>query len=179
MNNLIKEISDEYLSGLSIHKIAKKYNLNYSFVRYHLVKNNVYKPKSKFKENGRVICKCCNKKYLEKDMPKDYYNSGKRLCASCLSRDQLKYNMKKLGATEEIYDKLYLEQNAQCDICKTKVGHKTTNGKNARLALDHCHKTNTIRGLLCNKCNRCLGYLNEDIDYINKVVEYLKKHQAD
>lgn len=179
MEILIQKISEEYLSGLSIHNIAKKHNLNYSFVRYHLVKNNVYKPSSKFKKNGKIVCKLCNKKYLEKDMPSDYKRCGRRLCKSCLGRYQLKFNMKKLGTTVEVYDELYLKQNGLCDICGNNVGHKTAKGKDAKLALDHCHKTNKVRGLLCNKCNRCLGYLNDDLNYLQNMVKYLKKHQTD
>lgn len=40
----------------------------------------------------------------------------------------------------------------QCVIC----------GSNEKLVIDHDHKTNKIRGLLCNHCNRGLGHFRDD-----------------
>lgn len=45
-----------------------------------------------------------------------------------------------------------------------------------RLATDHDHKTGLIRGLLCARCNRCFGKLengNFTLPMIKRLVEYL------
>jgi nitrate/TMAO reductase-like tetraheme cytochrome c subunit len=69
---------------------------------------------------------------------------------------------RKFGINEQIYNEMLLKQNNSCAICKkTNSGDKRT--KN--LAVDHCHKTGIIRGLLCAACNKGLG-LFEDSEKI-------------
>jgi len=79
----------------------------------------------------------------------------------------LKY---KFGITIEQYDEMLANQNGVCAICD----RPSSNGY--RLAVDHSHTTNKNRELLCHKCNTSLGLLNEDINTLTKMIEYLKKH---
>jgi len=51
--------------------------------------------------------------------------------------------------------------------------------ENKRLAIDHCHETGDIRGLLCSKCNKALGLLGDDIDTLKRAIEYLADPPAD
>lgn len=44
-------------------------------------------------------------------------------------------------------------------------------------AVDHCHVTGKIRGILCYKCNIGLGYFNEDIELLNSALKYLVQHK--
>ena len=82
-------------------------------------------------------------------------------------------------ATEN-YNKLLVAQNGVCALCKRKERrtHKIT-GTLWDLAVDHCHQTNKVRGLLCNACNRGLGLLGDKVDTLENVVVYLKKHQLE
>ena len=43
-----------------------------------------------------------------------------------------------------------------------------------RLAVDHCHKTKEIRGLLCQNCNFMLGHFKDDPLLLNSAAKYLK-----
>ena len=80
----------------------------------------------------------------------------------------LKY---KYGITIDEYDKMFESQNGCCAICN----RPSTEMKRA-LATDHDHITGKVRGLLCDTCNRGLGYFKDSLDLVNKVSEYLKTH---
>jgi hypothetical protein len=58
----------------------------------------------------------------------------------------------------------------QCNICGVKLVNK-------KLSLDHCHKTNKLRGFLCDKCNIGLGYFNDNSELLLKAVDYLSKYK--
>jgi hypothetical protein len=48
---------------------------------------------------------------------------------------------------------------------------------NRSLAVDHCHKTGKVRGLLCGNCNRFLGQIDDDINTAERLLEYLNKYK--
>lgn len=54
--------------------------------------------------------------------------------------------------TAKQYDTLLANQNGVCAICSKTC----RSGK--RLAVDHCHETEKVRGLLCCSCNVHLGW---------------------
>lgn len=83
------------------------------------------------------------------------------------------------GITFDQYEKMRIGQDNKCAICKNPETRSVSkSGKINDLAVDHCHKTGKIRGLLCGKCNTALGLLNEDINIINNCVDYLKKEEV-
>ena len=57
----------------------------------------------------------------------------------------------------------------KCQICQKMAS------KGNSIVFDHCHKTNTFIGYLCNTCNRGLGLLGDDEEGILRVLNYLKK----
>lgn len=79
---------------------------------------------------------------------------------------------------EEYYEKLKA-QNYVCAICNEPETTLFRNipGKVKKLSVDHSHKTGKIRDLLCTRCNHFLGRVNEDINLIRKMIEYLEKHK--
>lgn len=44
------------------------------------------------------------------------------------------------------------------------------------LVIDHDHKTGVRRGMLCNKCNLALGLVNDSIDKLEALSNYLQRH---
>lgn len=42
------------------------------------------------------------------------------------------------------------------------------------LAVDHCHRTGKVRGLLCSACNKGIGLLKDDPKLLLRLAEYLK-----
>jgi hypothetical protein len=82
-----------------------------------------------------------------------------------------KRTLKQHGLTLEHYDEMFIKQEGKCAICGT---HQ--NNLKLTLAVDHCHTTNKTRGLLCNTCNRGIGYLHDDIELLQKSIDYLKSY---
>lgn len=80
------------------------------------------------------------------------------------------------GVGIDYYDAKLKEQNGVCGACK-KNARNMWRGKLVRMALDHDHKTGKPRGILCIKCNRALGLLEENPTTINNLIDYIKKYQ--
>jgi hypothetical protein len=64
------------------------------------------------------------------------------------------------------YDAMFAAQGGVCAICGDT--------SKTKLAIDHCHTTGRIRGLLCISCNRGIGYLGDDPDRALRASEYLR-----
>jgi len=75
---------------------------------------------------------------------------------------------KKYGLTPDQYSQMLEQQGGGCAICGV-----TPNGK--RLAVDHCHTTGKVRGLLCSPCNTGLGVFKDNTDLLHNAVKYLEK----
>lgn len=63
-----------------------------------------------------------------------------------------------------------------CAICKEPQS-VLLKGELKRLAVDHCHKTKKIRGLLCDNCNKGLGLFKDKPELLNSASEYLRLNQ--
>jgi len=85
---------------------------------------------------------------------------------------------KNFGITLADYNEKLKAQNYVCSICEEpeKVIHHVS-GKVKSLAVDHCHTTGEVRGLLCQRCNRTLGKLKDSIDLLDKMKVYLNEHR--
>jgi len=70
---------------------------------------------------------------------------------------------------EEIIKRMNI-QNNKCVICSKELDLFTTRG----FAVDHCHKTGKIRGLLCGNCNSALGMLKDNPNSARRAAEYLE-----
>ncbi len=75
---------------------------------------------------------------------------------------------KNYGLTLEVYSEMLASQSGRCASCGDPPGHY-------KLAVDHCHKTGRVRGLLCSRCNTALGQLKEDFNRIERLANYLKE----
>lgn len=81
---------------------------------------------------------------------------------------------RRYNLTKEEYGKLFNEQKGCCAICEKPQSELT--GRIKHLGIDHNHQTGKVRGLLCDVCNRGIGYLRDDIVLITKALNYLKKY---
>lgn len=101
-------------------------------------------------------CRACSRAYANSRREKDAL---------------IKYKsniMRNFGVTLEFYDYTLKTQNGGCAICKG------VNANGERLAIDHCHETGRVRGLLCSNCNLGLGYFKDDLERLASASMYLK-----
>ena len=80
--------------------------------------------------------------------------------------------------TIEDYDTLYISQGGLCAICRQpeKDIHNITK-RPKQLAVDHNHTTGKIRGLLCGRCNKGIGLLQESLELLDAAKAYLIKNK--
>lgn len=95
----------------------------------------------------------------------------KNWCQSC---SNLQRSFRRLGMTKEQYTALHLQQQGRCQICQ-----KHESQLERRLAIDHCHSTGQIRGLLCMPCNTAIGKLGDDPALVRRAAAYLEKEHAE
>lgn len=82
--------------------------------------------------------------------------------------------MKNYNLTLEDYDSLLEAQDYKCAICRYEAGKR---GR-PLLAVDHCHDTGKVRGLLCDPCNRAIGMLLHDPVVIQNALNYIQSESA-
>ncbi|MGI0010467.1 MAG: endonuclease VII domain-containing protein, partial [Nitrosopumilaceae archaeon] len=81
--------------------------------------------------------------------------------------------LNRYGICENEYKILLELQENKCGICQTE----NPKGRHKIFHVDHNHNTEMIRGLLCDKCNRGLGFFDDNIKNLNRAVKYLKMYQ--
>lgn len=118
-------------------------------------------------ERGRGRCRPCQKTYSAAHYAA---NREKRIAAMIV------YNMlKKYGVTQERYQELLEAQSHRCAICGAGSGWRhRQSGELKKLAVDHCHETGRVRGLLCDACNLGIGKLRHDPHLLQKAIDYLR-----
>lgn len=92
-----------------------------------------------------------------------------------LTEDQRRANREKVlrrefGISLEEYQAMHDTQGGVCAICGMAETGKT-------LAVDHCHTSGKIRGLLCGRCNPAVGFLRESPELARELAAYLEKHR--
>jgi hypothetical protein len=128
-------------------------------------------------------------KFKSKQFPDKIYYHGK--CKSCFIKEKQKdytpekgrdKNLKHLyGITLQEYNTLLEQQNHRCAICESTdpKGRKSGRGGGVDVFyVDHDHNTGKVRGLLCNVCNRTMGYVGENSGVLEEMIKYLQTHKT-
>jgi hypothetical protein len=125
---------------------------------HHSIKNKVYG-----KSYPDTFCKSCK---ITKT--KTWANANKEKMIRYNTKSKLK---NRYGIEINQYDSMLIAQNNLCAICNQSQTRRN-------LAVDHCHQTNRVRGLLCDKCNLALGMINDDLNIVESIKRYLILHKA-
>ena len=87
-------------------------------------------------------------------------------CAPCKA-DQKRLALYDLTATE--YKRMLFMQNSECAVCRRGLPELDQG-----LVVDHDHDTGAVRGLICQDCNRALGFVRDDVYVLKRAIEYLE-----
>lgn len=135
----------------------------------------MYRDKEKQLECNRKS----NKRYRDR-IGKDEWNNGsaKRM-QKTRKNNPLQDRKNKLksqyGITLDEYDLIFDEQGGLCAICGKAEESRNNQGVIGRLQVDHDHETGKVRGLLCQKCNRGLGFFDDNISKLINAAKYLEE----
>ena len=116
--------------------------------------------------------KQCSKCGIQKPLSEFYKNRNKprQDCKVCHEKSKMKSKVGAYGITLTEYSDMFIAQNNKCAICNIQfVSKKHTH-------IDHCHKTNKVRSLLCHKCNTMIGLAKESTQTLKSAILYLDKH---
>lgn len=91
----------------------------------------------------------------------------KRNPAKWVSRDRKCDLKKKYGVDQAWYEVKLAEQGGTCALCP-----RTISMSGRSLHCDHCHVSEQLRGILCDRCNNCLERV-EKPGWIEKAIAYL------
>lgn len=124
--------------------------------------------------------KCKEDKVLEDFVQYNSKKEGRVIyfgwCKDCKARYDLTRNQrnKNLVASHGLEECSYLIllncQDGVCKICKQPPTNKP-------LFVDHCHKNNIIRGLLCHSCNIGLSNFKDNPELFREAARYLEEFE--
>lgn len=117
--------------------------------------------------------KSSKKKYCNKSCAASAYHLVHRDRRKLKSKAQRLANPRKIkdrklkdryGISIEQYEEMVNNQAGRCKICHAE----------AKLHVDHDHVSGHVRGLLCNGCNRGIGYFSENSDALENAATYIR-----
>jgi len=81
------------------------------------------------------------------------------------------------GISEKTYDAMYDLQQGRCNICgefRERAGTVEVKDNIKVLCIDHNHKTNKVRKLLCWNCNALLGQAKDNPQILKSAAAYIE-----
>ena len=129
-----------------------------------------------FVDNEGRECVTCGvyKKWADFNTARKETTGHWSTCKECIAKKRCRKKQKDkdlrrhYGISLTEYNQMLDDQHHGCKICGKD---KQQNGRD--LAVDHCHSTGKVRGLLCNNCNRALGYFEDDQNRMRLAMQYL------
>lgn len=93
---------------------------------------------------------------------------GKRVCCATARQADRKmsneYRRLPHGLTSR--EARAFKEGKACELC----------GATEDLAVDYCHTRGKIRGVLCQPCNKGLGFFRDNPELMERAAEYVRRH---
>jgi len=156
------------------------------------------KPNSEFYKNKRtpdglsIWCKTCTKVYGVKsynthrekkikyarswrranpEKVKAFRKRWQKANPKKIHETERRYALKKnYGLTLKDYARMFKAQGEVCAICGEPERERKY------LSVDHDHFTEKVRGLICTRCNRALGFADDSPAKLRKMAIWIEKH---
>lgn len=97
-------------------------------------------------------------------------NKKRKTCNKCRGPGEKKHSL----AAETVWKKYNIPDPTEktcCEVC----GKTYAQNRNKKMVRDHCHKTDTPRGYLCNECNTGIGKFGDDPEvFLQNLINYFK-----
>ena len=117
----------------------------------------------------RVCARCGELRPLERFEPR------RRVCRDCVnaarrasgrrSYTSERHRRYTYGLRDDEYRSMVARQGGRCAVCARLT---------RPLYVDHDHRTGKLRGLLCDRCNRAIGHLQDSPGVCRAAAEYLR-----
>jgi hypothetical protein len=122
---------------------------------------------------GNKVCRWCRKTHPEAeyllDAPIPLVSES---CSACRTEREIKPNRKKplryVYLTQVQREALLDHYGRKCRVCDEPESELAK-----PLAIDHCHTSGKIRGVLCNRHNLALGLVADSVEELNRMAAYL------
>jgi hypothetical protein len=73
------------------------------------------------------------------------------------------------GITKDIYNDMLEKQDYRCAICGVSFAVM-------KPCIDHDHTTGRVRGILCHKCNRGIGFLDDNPGLLRLAAKFVEEN---
>ena len=127
-------------------------------------------------EQGRYRCSKCREWKAPEEFNKNKQQTTglNYACKPCSKIYVRKYNLPtKYGISIAKFAEMLLAQGGKCACCG--ISFKMEGNKSDRPCVDHNHKTNEVRDLLCGRCNLAAGNVLDSSAKADQLALYLKK----
>jgi hypothetical protein len=131
----------------------------------------------------KTYCKKCAAEYAkarrdaDPEVARTYQSSWQKNNVDKMRQYKQKWRLRtEYNLTVGQYKEMLLAQGGRCANQGCQVELIEFDKGASGLAVDHCHETNTVRGLLCNRCNLALGLLDDDPNKITGIAQYVTEY---
>ena len=130
----------------------------------------VHKTDSGFYSTGGVPSEVCRSCELGETRQRQ-----KLIPSSQKQKSRAKHLRKNYGITTDQVVRMLERQGGKCAICGVTMA--APGSAPTSMVVDRCHASSKVRALLCNHCNRAIGFARDNPDVLRAAARYVEEHQ--